>query len=132
MRRARAALTERWVASVSRRRESERGSAAIEMLGVLPVVALVVLGLLQGIAAVYTTQATNQAVRDGARALSLGYSVESVEVAVDRSLPSGLHPAQITYVDGGQGVRLEVQVPRIAFFPQLTVDRTAVLPRATP
>jgi len=129
MRRARAALTERWVASVSRRRESERGSAAIEMLGVLPVVALVVLGLLQGIAAVYTTQATNQAVRDGARALSLGYSAE---VAVDRSLPSGLHPARITYVDGGQGVRLEVQVPRIAFFPQLTVDRTAVMPRATP
>ncbi|HMC03521.1 MAG TPA: TadE/TadG family type IV pilus assembly protein [Cellulomonadaceae bacterium] len=129
MRRARAALTERWVASVSRRRESERGSAAIEMLGVLPVVALVVLGLLQGIAAVYTTQATNQAVRDGARALSLGKSPED---AVVRSLPSGLHPARITYVDDGQGVRLEVQVPRIAFFPQLTVDRTAVMPRATP
>ncbi|MCL3859940.1 TadE/TadG family type IV pilus assembly protein [Actinotalea sp. K2] len=111
------------------RRRDERGSSAVELLGVVPVLVVVVLVLLQVVAAVYTTQATNQAARDGARALSMG---QSAEVAIDRSLPSGLSPQSISYVHGGQGVRLEVRVPRWSVFPVLTVDRTAVMPRLVP
>lgn len=107
----------------------ERGSASLELLGVMPVVAVLVVALLQVAAAVYTTHATNQAVRDGARALSLG---RSAEVAVARSLPGGLEASSITYVSGGEGLRIEVDVPRIAVFPPMTVERTAVMPRTSP
>lgn len=111
------------------RASRERGSAALELLGVMPVVAVLVVALLQAAAAIYTTHATNQAVRDGARALSLG---RSAQVAVERSLPGGLRPSSISYVSGGEGVRLEVDVPRIALFPPMTVERTAVMPRTSP
>ena len=106
------------------REDRERGSSAVEMLGVMPVVVLVILVLVQVCAAAYTTQATNQAVRDGARALSLR---ESVPAAVDRSLPGGLTAESLTY-PGGDGVRLVVRVPRVAIFPPFTVTREAVMP----
>ncbi|QTE29952.1 TadE/TadG family type IV pilus assembly protein [Pengzhenrongella sicca] len=115
-----------------RLRREDRGSAALEVVGVLPVVAIVLLALLQGIAAAYATHATNQAVRDGARALSLGSSAADAELAVTRSLPSGLAVEHFTVVAGGDGVRLEVRVPRIGVFPQLTVDRTAIMPDLAP
>ena len=73
----------------------------------MPVVALVTLCLFQVAAAVYTTHATNQAVRDGARALSLG---QSATTAIDRSLPGALNAHRVTYTSGGEGVRLEVLV----------------------
>ncbi|MGN8246582.1 TadE/TadG family type IV pilus assembly protein [Cellulomonas soli] len=109
------------------RGDRERGSSAIELLGVLPVVVVVLLALLQTIAVTYTTHATNQAVRDGARAMSLG---RPVAAAVERSLPGGLEAQQITYPDGG--VRIEVRVPRIAVFPGMTVTREAAMPRTAP
>jgi Flp pilus assembly protein TadG len=114
---------------MSRLRAHDRGSAAIELLGVIPIVVMVILAILQGAAATFATQATNQAVRDGARALSMG---QSAEIAVEQSLPGGLRAERITYVSGGQGIRLEVKVPRIGVFPALTVDRTAVMPRVAP
>jgi hypothetical protein len=115
------------VTSVPVLHDRERGSSTVELLGVLPVVVVVLLALLQTVAVTYTTHATNQAVRDGARALSLG---RPVAVAVDRSLPGGLHADRITFPDGG--VRLEVKVPRIAVFPEMTVTREAAMPRTAP
>ena len=56
-------------------RRDDRGSSALEVLGIMPVVVLVVLALLQVGPLLVTTLATNQAVRDGARAMSLGRSV---------------------------------------------------------
>ncbi|GAA1633592.1 TadE/TadG family type IV pilus assembly protein [Georgenia ruanii] len=103
---------------------SERGSAALEMLGVLPVVVLVALATLQVLAGVYTVHAANQAVRDGARAASLGGSVAA---AVDRSLPGTLTPRELSGTGGK--VRLVLDVPRMApFIPELRVTRTAVMP----
>lgn len=113
----------------SRAAAGDRGSAALELLGVMPVVALVTLCLFQVAAAVYTTHATNQAVRDGARALSLG---QSATTAIDRSLPGALNAHRVTYTSGGEGVRLEVKVPRVGIFPEMQVDREAVMPRSMP
>ena len=112
-----------------RARGGDRGSAAIEVLGAIPVVAIVLVVLVQGAAAVYTTQATNQAVRDGARALSLGRSAPD---AVEDSLPGGLRADTFATVNGGQGVRITVKVPRIGVFPEMTVDRSAVMPGLVP
>lgn len=109
---------------VRRGRESDLGSAAIEMLGVLPIVVLVVLVLLQVCAFTVTVQAANQAARDGARALSLG---RPVATAVDRSLPGSLSARSISY-PGGRAVRLEVDVPRVGIFPEMTVEREAEMP----
>jgi len=105
----------------------DRGSAAIELLGALPVVVIVVLVVLQTIAFAYTANAADQAVRDGARARSLG---QAVEPAVARSLPGSLSASSVTYPD--EGVRIEVRVPRIAIFPRFTVTRHAVFPRTVP
>ena len=83
--------------------------------------------LLQVAAAAVTTLATNQAVRDGARAMSLG---RSVPVAVDASLPGNMQAESITYPAGG--VRIEVPVLRIGIFPSFTVVREAAMPRMVP
>jgi len=106
------------------RGDRERGSSAVELLGVMPVVVVVILVVLQVCAAAYATQATNQAARDGARALS---RAQSVPAAVERSLPGGLTAESLTY-PGGDGVRLVVRVPRVAIFPPFTVTREAVMP----
>lgn len=108
-----------------RKRTRERGSASLELLGAIPVVIVVVLGLLQVIAGVYTVQATNQAVRDAARAGSLG---ESVTDAARRSLPDGLQIQGIS-VSGPDEVRLVVEVPRVVpLVPTIDVTRTAAMP----
>ena len=93
----------------------------------MPVVVIVILALLQVAAAAVTTLAANQAVRDGARAMSLG---RSVPVAVDDSLPGSMHADQITYP--ANGVRIEVPVLRIGIFPSFTVVREAAMPRTAP
>jgi hypothetical protein len=115
---------------VSRRlpdRRDERGSSALEVLGIMPIFVVVVLALLQVGAAAVTTLAANQAVRDGARAMSLG---RSVPAAVDRSLPGGMAAQSITYPAGA--VRIEVPVLRIGIFPSFTVVREATMPRMVP
>jgi len=114
-------------ARAQRRPEGERGSSAIEVLGIMPVVVIVILALLQVAAAAVTTLAANQAVRDGARAMSLG---RSVPAAVEASLPGGMHADQITYP--ANGVRIEVPVLRIGIFPSFTVVREAAMPRTAP
>lgn len=106
------------------RLRSERGSASLEILGLLPAVVLVLCTLLYVASAVYTVNAANQAVRDGARALSLGRPAEG---AVLRSLPDSIPVQRITYPAGG--VRLEVRTVRLPLLPQLTIVREATMPR---
>jgi hypothetical protein len=108
-------------------RRDDKGSSALEVLGIMPVFVVVVLALLQVAAAAVTTLAANQAVRDGARAMSLG---RSVPVAVDASLPGSMRAEQITYPGGA--VRIEVPVLRIGIFPPFTVVREAEMPRMVP
>jgi hypothetical protein len=110
---------------VTRRRTArDEGTAAIEVVGFLPVVAVVVLIAVQVVFATATINATNQAVRDGARAHSLG---DPVRAAVDRSLPDAFTADRVV-VDGTGRVTVEVPMPRVALFPRFVITRTAVMP----
>lgn len=102
----------------------DRGSASIEVVGLLPLVVVVVLALVQGGGAVYAVQGASDAVRQAARASSLGG--DALRSAED-ALPSGLT------VDGlrepGDGhVVLRVRIPRIVPIGPATVTREAELP----
>ncbi|MBE7699032.1 pilus assembly protein [Oerskovia sp. Sa1BUA8] len=105
------------------RRDKERGSSTIEILGMLPVVVVTLFVLLQLCAFTWAVAGANQAVRDGARAKSLD---RPVAAAVEASLPSGLsvHSLRVE----GERVVLQVEVPRIAVFPSMTVQREATMP----
>jgi len=105
----------------------DEGTSTIEVLGFVLIAVMIILVVLQVVAFSMTVSATNQAVRDGARALSLG---RSAEAAIDASLPDNLSASRITYPAGG--VRIEVRVPRIGVMPQLTVERQATMPRTVP
>ncbi len=112
----------------ARRRTAERGSASLELLGLVPVLALVALAVLQVVAAAYTVGAANQAARDGARAYSL-HGAGAVAAAIEDSLPGRieLDRAWRPWDDGG--VEIVVDVPRLApFMPEMHVTRTAVMP----
>lgn len=102
----------------------EEGTASIEVVGLLPLLLIMGLITVQVVMATVAINATNQAVRDGARAQSLGHSVSD---AVDRSLPGGFSAESLT-VDGTGRVTLGVKVPRVAIFPEIVIRRTAVMP----
>jgi hypothetical protein len=108
----------------SERRDRERGSSTIEILGMLPIVVGTLFVLVQVCAFAWTVAGANQAVRDGARAGSLD---RSVAAAVDASLPGGLDVADLQV--HGERVVLRVDVPRVAVFPAMTVEREATMPR---
>ena len=83
----------------------------------------VVIQLVIGLA---TVQATNDAVRQAARAASQGLSAG--QAAAD-SLPDRMTVQSLSTFGPDHGVRITVQVPRIApVVPQWTVTRTAVMP----
>lgn len=103
----------------------QRGSASLEVVGLLPVVAAACLALLQGAAAVYATQAASDAARQAARAYSLGADPGS---AAQAALPGGLQVAGLTTIGPGHGVRLTVGIPRLVPIGPATVTREAVLP----
>ncbi|QAY64376.1 hypothetical protein ET495_15470 [Xylanimonas allomyrinae] len=105
-------------------RRTERGSSTLEMLGAIPVVILVMLVVVQVCAFTWTALAADQAVRDGARALSLG---RSADAAVRRSLPGGLDARSVDVV--GERVVIRVDVPRFPVVPAMTITRDASMPR---
>lgn len=110
------------------RRRRDEGSASLEVLGLVPTVVVLLGILLYAASFVYTVHAANQAVRDGARALSLG---QAAGPAIQRSLPGAVEVASVTYPVTG-GVRLEVRTVDVGYAPQMTVTRTAVMPRTVP
>lgn len=103
----------------------ERGSASLEMLGLLPVVGIVASLVLQYIAVAFVAQASDDAVRQGARAHSLGRDPAQ---AVENSLPGGLGASSVTTFGPDHGVRITVAVPRLSLLPVATVTRSAVMP----
>lgn len=103
-------------------RPGDRGSSTIEVLGVVPIVGALVLCLVQVCFVAFAVLGANQAVRDGARAASLG---RSAELAVDRSLPGTLDASVTT---AGERVAVRVPVPRVKPFPQFVVERDARMP----
>lgn len=107
------------------RARSERGSAAVEAVVLLPVLLLVTMMALQLGVAGWAASQTEEAARQAARAHSLG---ESWESAAERALPGSLQ------LSGGGAsadtVRLEVRVPRVSILPRFTVEREVSMPRS--
>lgn len=86
---------------------------------------LVILILVQAGAFVYATNGANQAVRDGARAKSLG---QSASTAVHASLPGAINAKRISHVAGENAIELEVTVPTFIPRADFSVTRTADMP----
>ncbi|WP_179951094.1 TadE/TadG family type IV pilus assembly protein [Xylanimonas oleitrophica] len=111
-------------------RRRERGSATLEILGLVPLVVVAAIALVQVCAFAYTVSGANQASRDGARALSTGSGYVQVAQAVDRSLPGSLRASTVR-VESGERVVVRVPVPRVGPFPAMTVERAATMPRTS-
>jgi hypothetical protein len=103
----------------------DRGSASLELVGLLPVVLLLGLLVVQAGVTMWTMTSTAEAAREAARASSLGADPYT---AAEGSLPGALHVTSLSSVGAGHGIRLTVDVPRIFLLPHFTVSREAILP----
>lgn len=120
----------------SRRPRGERGVASIELLAIMPLGLLLALVGLQVGSFMWAVTNANEAVRQGARAQSLGDNgCDAAEATLSRSLEL----ASPTRCVGGDGpfappnrVTVHVKVPIIPFIrdyvPDPTIERTATLP----
>lgn len=106
-------------------RRDDRGTAALELVGMLPVVAVLATLALQFFAVVFVAHATDDAARQAARAQSLG---DSPYGAAQDSLPGGV---DFTVDRSGETVTVKVKVPRLSPLPQATVTREATMPDTT-
>lgn len=109
-----------------RRTRREDGTASLELVGLMPLIAVVASLALQYAAVVFVAHATDDAARQAARAASLGRDPVSAAQGV---VPSGL---DIQVTTGGSGrVTVRVEVPRLSPLPQPTITRSAVMPDTT-
>ncbi len=109
----------------ARRRARDGGSASLELLGMIPALGLAIVLTVQVAAALYALQATTDAVRQAARARSLG---QPVGAAAQAALPGGLRVQGVAPFGDANGVRLTVGIPRILPIGPATVTREADLP----
>jgi hypothetical protein len=94
------------------------GQTTIEMLGMLPIVLIVILGLIQMLFVGYTWMQTSQAARAGARAWAVDADKDWWTGAAKDQLPeSWRHDAKVAALDGG-GVKVTVQVPAVLPLPK--------------
>ena len=107
--------------------KSEKGTSALEVAGIAPLIALVALSLVQAAFAAYGITATQTAARQGARAYSLSGSLIVAGDAVDSSLPGWL-PATVEAFGPGHGIRVHVNLPDFIPGADLIVTREAVMP----
>lgn len=108
----------------------DAGSAALELIGLLPVVGLLLVLVVQASAAAYAVQGASDAVRQAARARSLDGD-GAIRTAAAEALPGGLRVDDVDAVtsDGLPGVRLQVRLPaRLIPVGPTVVVRTAYLP----
>lgn len=112
---------------MSTRRRQERGAAALETVGLMPILILSALIVLQIGVAGWTVSATGQAARDAARAASLGQDAGS---AAKASLPGSLTAASVAVSrpTDGRRVTVAVEVPSFVGFDLGEVSRTAEMP----
>lgn len=88
----------------------DHGQAAVELVGIVFVVVLVALLAIQGITVAQTASITQEAARNGARALSQGGDWRSV---VENQIPDGLELEEAESVadDGTARVQVTVSAP---------------------
>jgi Flp pilus assembly protein TadG len=114
------------------RRRSERGSAAIELVGMVPILVLVTILCVEAFMLAASYAAAEKAARDGARAASLGRDGHRAAAA---SLPGWARASQISeFPCDGICYRVRVRVPLIVHGltnDRVTVTRTASMPDPT-
>ena len=104
----------------------DRGGAAIECIGLLPLFLVAAIATLQIGLAGWASIETDAA-RDAARAASLG---EDAQSAAEASLTGVLHVQSMSVVGGdSRRVSLTVKVPSLIGFRVGTVTRVAEMPR---
>jgi hypothetical protein len=108
------------------RRERDAGTASLELVGLMPIVAVVASLALQYAAVVFVAHTADDAARQAARALSLGRDPTS---AAEDVVPSNLDVQVLT--SGTGRVTVRVEVPRLSPLPQKTVTRSADMPDTT-
>ncbi|HEY0949920.1 TadE/TadG family type IV pilus assembly protein [Nocardioides sp.] len=107
---------------MSSRRRDERGTVAIEVVALVPLLVLVALYTLQVGVAGWAASQTQEAARQSARAQSLG---RDPVAAAEDALPAGLHVSRVDV--SGDSVKLVVEVPRVAPLPAFTVEREVAM-----
>jgi TadE-like protein len=113
------------------RRCGDRGQAALELIGMLPVLILGGLLVLQAGTAIWALSSTNEAARAAARAYSLDpdAGVAAARVVAAESLPGALEVKDIEDAGrGGYGIRLTVEIPKILPLPLEPITREVVMP----
>ncbi|MEA5638440.1 TadE/TadG family type IV pilus assembly protein [Cutibacterium granulosum] len=108
----------------------DRGGAAIECIGLLPLFLISAIAAIQIGLAGWASVETEYAARDAARAATLG---QDSTAAAQASLTGRLH-VQSMSVGGADScrVKLTVRVPSLVGFQMGTVTRTAEMPRLHP
>lgn len=107
------------------RPRDERGTVAIEVVAMVPLLVLVALFTLQVGAAGWAASQTQEAARQSARAQSLG---RDPVAAAEAALPAGLHVDRVDV--SGDTVTVVVKVPRVAPMPTFTVEREVAMAAA--
>ncbi len=106
---------------------NERGTSTLEVAGMAPLVALLIVILIHAAVALYCVTTAQTAARQAARAYSQGSDPFSV---VQRSIPGWitLSPGDVQTFGPGHGVRVKLDVPDIIPYFNLEVERKAVMP----
>lgn len=105
------------------RGSGERGTASIEVVGLVPLLVLLALLVLQLGVAGWTASQTQEAARQAARAQSLGGDART---AAEDALPGALEVEDLS--SDGEEVRLRVRIPVVSVLPGFTVEREATMP----
>lgn len=103
----------------------DRGTASIEMVGLVPMVVLIMLLALQVLTIAYTVHGASQAARDAARAYSLD---ESPQAAAAASVPGGVSLVSVTTFGPRHGVRVVVKAPPVFMLGDGQITREVTMP----
>lgn len=111
----------------------DRGVASLELLGMIPLALVFAILAVQVGAFMWAVTSTNDAVRQGARALTLGQDgCVAAEDVLSESLRRGSVCSQSGGMGSGSTVTLVVDIPIAAavedLVPDVSVTRTAYLP----
>lgn len=105
----------------ARRARDERGSASIELMGIIPYLLVAALLVWQLLLVAMTVTAAENAARNGSRAASMGGNAAA---AVSSSLPGWLSGGASTARGGGNQVTVAIAVPILV--PNLTTQAFVV------
>jgi hypothetical protein len=109
----------------------ERGQASVELVALLPLIALLAVGGVQMVAALNAWSAAHEAARAGARAELVGVPArDAVRSALLGAQARGLHIESSSRTDGTHRVRVRSTVPRL--LPWLPVPSAASQAEARP